>query len=285
MLIAASDHANARVPKKQTLPTQAARDFRPVLLSLMAFGNRHFAPEGAMVEVVNTRTGKVADIGVFDRATGRLKYFELNAGGKGSGGSFVVANDSAFFVHTRLKGVREFNLADGLNTAFMPNEPVLDGDLVYSAQTTKEGANVVRAYNAERDVVWEIAADGTGDHVVDPRARRYRRVAAGTPPHGGSRAALREAPCEASAARRGRPRPHVPARGHPALLGGVVWPPLGCFGGRWAGRELARRRLGDRFDIRRFHDAVLLAGPLPMDLLTTRIEAWIKDEAARPAAN
>jgi len=52
------------------VPTQRGRDFRPVLLSLMAFGNRHFAPEGAMVEVVNTKTGKPADIGVFDRTTG-----------------------------------------------------------------------------------------------------------------------------------------------------------------------------------------------------------------------
>ncbi len=42
----------------------------PLLLSLMAFGNKHFAPEGAMVEVVNTTTGKPADIGVYDRATG-----------------------------------------------------------------------------------------------------------------------------------------------------------------------------------------------------------------------
>ncbi|MEJ0075478.1 MAG: hypothetical protein WDO17_08520 [Alphaproteobacteria bacterium] len=41
-----------------------------MLLSLMAFGNKHFAPEGAMVEVVNTTTGKPADIGVYDRATG-----------------------------------------------------------------------------------------------------------------------------------------------------------------------------------------------------------------------
>jgi DNA-binding HxlR family transcriptional regulator len=57
-------------PRFEYLPTQRARDFRPVLLSLMAFGNRHFAPEGAMVEVVNTTTGKPADIGVFDRATG-----------------------------------------------------------------------------------------------------------------------------------------------------------------------------------------------------------------------
>jgi hypothetical protein len=57
-------------PRFEYVPTQRGRDFRPVLLSLMAFGNKHFAPEGAMVEVINAKTGKPADIGVFDRATG-----------------------------------------------------------------------------------------------------------------------------------------------------------------------------------------------------------------------
>jgi len=61
---------SAKPPRYEYLPTQAARDFRPVLLSLMAFGNKHFAPEGAMVEVVDTRTGKPADIAAFDRTTG-----------------------------------------------------------------------------------------------------------------------------------------------------------------------------------------------------------------------
>lgn len=46
-------------------------------------------------------------------------------------------------------------------------------------------------------------------------------------------------------------------------------------------RKRASDRLGARFDIRRFHDAVLLAGPLPLDLLDARIEAWIAAEAAR----
>lgn len=50
-------------------------------------------------------------------------------------------------------------------------------------------------------------------------------------------------------------------------------------------RRKAREQLGDRFDIRKFHDAVLLAGPLPMDLLTVRIEAWIADQTAAHAAN
>lgn len=61
---------SAHPPRFEYVPTQRGRDFRPVLLSLMAFGNKHFAPEGAMVEVVNAKTGKPADIGVFDRATG-----------------------------------------------------------------------------------------------------------------------------------------------------------------------------------------------------------------------
>jgi uncharacterized protein (DUF885 family) len=40
-------------------------------------------------------------------------------------------------------------------------------------------------------------------------------------------------------------------------------------------REKARRELGDRFDIRSFHDEVLGAGALPMDVLTQRINEWI----------
>jgi len=48
-------------------------------------------------------------------------------------------------------------------------------------------------------------------------------------------------------------------------------------------RERARTRLGPRYDPRRFHDAVLLAGPLPMSLLEARIQAWIEGEAASPS--
>jgi uncharacterized protein (DUF885 family) len=40
-------------------------------------------------------------------------------------------------------------------------------------------------------------------------------------------------------------------------------------------RERAKQSLGSRFDIRAFHDAVLDEGPLPLDLLDARINAWI----------
>jgi uncharacterized protein (DUF885 family) len=41
-------------------------------------------------------------------------------------------------------------------------------------------------------------------------------------------------------------------------------------------RERARRELGSRFDIRQFHDEVLGAGALPLDVLDTRISNWIR---------
>lgn len=40
-------------------------------------------------------------------------------------------------------------------------------------------------------------------------------------------------------------------------------------------RDRARARLGAGFDLRRFHDVTLGAGPLPLPLLEERIDAWI----------
>ncbi len=49
-------------------------------------------------------------------------------------------------------------------------------------------------------------------------------------------------------------------------------------------RARAERELGDRFDVRRFHDALLVDGPLPLDLLDARMDRWIAEEKARPAS-
>jgi uncharacterized protein (DUF885 family) len=45
-------------------------------------------------------------------------------------------------------------------------------------------------------------------------------------------------------------------------------------------RERARKELGDKFDIRAYHDAVLDEGALPLDLLETKIDRWIAAQKA-----
>jgi uncharacterized protein (DUF885 family) len=43
-------------------------------------------------------------------------------------------------------------------------------------------------------------------------------------------------------------------------------------------REKAQAALGERFDLRRFHDAVLGNGALPLAILDQQVDAWIEDE-------
>jgi DNA-binding HxlR family transcriptional regulator len=51
--------------------TQTGRDFRPVLVALLAWGNKHFAPEGPSVLLADAATGAIADPVVIDRVSGR----------------------------------------------------------------------------------------------------------------------------------------------------------------------------------------------------------------------
>jgi uncharacterized protein (DUF885 family) len=46
-------------------------------------------------------------------------------------------------------------------------------------------------------------------------------------------------------------------------------------------RTRAEAELGERFNIRRFHDALLVDGPLPMALLDERMDRWIAEEKGR----
>ncbi len=46
-------------------------------------------------------------------------------------------------------------------------------------------------------------------------------------------------------------------------------------------RERARRELGPKFDIRKFHDEMLDGGTLPLDLLEARTDKWIAQQKSR----
>jgi DNA-binding HxlR family transcriptional regulator len=72
-----------RPPRHEYIVTERGRDFRPILIALIAFGNRHFAPEGASVSIVDAVSGAPAEPILVDRLTGRplvSSEFELIAG-------------------------------------------------------------------------------------------------------------------------------------------------------------------------------------------------------------
>ena len=60
-----------RPPRDEYVLTQVGHDFRPVLWALLAWGNKHFAPEGASVVIVDSKTGAQAEPVLVDRKSGR----------------------------------------------------------------------------------------------------------------------------------------------------------------------------------------------------------------------
>jgi DNA-binding HxlR family transcriptional regulator len=70
-------------PRDEYRLTEKGRDFRPVLLALLAWGNKHFAPEGASVVLVNVKTGKPVEPTLVDSQTGKrltANDYQLAAG-------------------------------------------------------------------------------------------------------------------------------------------------------------------------------------------------------------
>ena len=45
-------------------------------------------------------------------------------------------------------------------------------------------------------------------------------------------------------------------------------------------RKKAETELGEKFDIRGFHDTILGGGAMPMDLLERRVDRWIASKKA-----
>jgi DNA-binding HxlR family transcriptional regulator len=58
-------------PRYEYVLTDRGRDFRPVFLALLAWGNKHFTPDGESVLVADKETGAVVDPVLVDRTSGR----------------------------------------------------------------------------------------------------------------------------------------------------------------------------------------------------------------------
>jgi uncharacterized protein (DUF885 family) len=45
-------------------------------------------------------------------------------------------------------------------------------------------------------------------------------------------------------------------------------------------RDMAKKKLGDKFDIRGFHDAILQSGAVPLDILAENINSFISQSSS-----
>lgn len=61
-----SDHP----PRDEYVLTDRGRDFRPILLTMMDWGNRHFSDQGDTVRLVERKTGRPVRIALVDADTG-----------------------------------------------------------------------------------------------------------------------------------------------------------------------------------------------------------------------
>jgi DNA-binding HxlR family transcriptional regulator len=61
-----------RPPRDEYVLTEAGRDFRPVLLALLAWGNKHFAPEGKMIVLRDRISGEEVQPTLMDPVTGAV---------------------------------------------------------------------------------------------------------------------------------------------------------------------------------------------------------------------
>ncbi|MET1077231.1 MAG: helix-turn-helix domain-containing protein [Pseudomonas sp.] len=63
---------NQRPLRYQYVPTAKGEDFRVVLMAFVAWGNRHYAPEGESVQIVERKTGRPVRPMMADIADGHL---------------------------------------------------------------------------------------------------------------------------------------------------------------------------------------------------------------------
>jgi DNA-binding HxlR family transcriptional regulator len=58
-------------PRYDYLLTERGRDFRPVVLTLMKWGSKHFSPAGSNIELIDEASGEPVDLVLADANTGK----------------------------------------------------------------------------------------------------------------------------------------------------------------------------------------------------------------------
>lgn len=67
------------------VPTELGGEFSPVLIALLAWGNRHFAPEGASFEGIELTPGRSAEPALVAKANGYPRAAPDQAAGQAAG--------------------------------------------------------------------------------------------------------------------------------------------------------------------------------------------------------
>jgi outer membrane protein assembly factor BamB len=123
------------------------------------------APQGTLVateEVLLVPSGRAVPA-AFERKTGKPLYY--HHGGKGYGGSFVIAGENEFYMHTRRRGVVACDLKKGSMSKFTCNEPVLADGFVYTSAVDEDDESIrgILVFDPEKNLVGQIEVDATGD--------------------------------------------------------------------------------------------------------------------------
>jgi DNA-binding HxlR family transcriptional regulator len=96
-------------PRYDYVLTPRGSDFRPVLLTLMTWGNKHFAPEGRSVFLADDSNGEAVDLVLIDGNTGKKINRDEHA---------VRAGEAADEkVHQRMENGRQRRLAQRISSS------------------------------------------------------------------------------------------------------------------------------------------------------------------------
>ena len=60
-----------RPPRYEYVLTPKGRDLRPVMLTLLAWGNKHASPNGSRTRLIDTSTGEAVELTLVDARTGK----------------------------------------------------------------------------------------------------------------------------------------------------------------------------------------------------------------------